>query len=273
MVYSAGQIFGIPVRNAYNVVSGLIKRISPTTGYQIDNIFYQQSYNSDLAKAIENDDERMISTIAGLIIDEKVGTEDKATREALKVLTAEGFKVLPRSIGDKITYNEEEIELTKEQQNRFRTVYAASDQAVADLVKLDTFSQASAEEQAKAIRFIYDTYYNLARDDMLGVDSEQKNVLFAEAIPIEKLAIIAAVARSIEADKDKSGKAISGSKKAKVTSYVSKLKLTAAEKYMIMGYLGYTNVNGESQVKSYINRLNLSKNEKQLLLEYSGYKK
>ena len=38
-----------------------------------------------------------------------------------------------------------------------------------------------------------------------------------------------------------------------------------------MGYLGYSNKNGESQVKAYINRLNLSKSEKEKLLAYSGY--
>ena len=79
------------------------------------------------------------------------------------------------------------------------------------------------------------------------------------------------MARSITADTDKNGKTVSGSKKAKVQQLVNSLQLSAAEKYMIMGYLGYTNVKGESQVKSYINRLNLTKAEKQKLFEYSGY--
>ena len=39
-------------------------------------------------------------------------------------------------------------------------------------------------------------------------------------------------------------------------------KLKAVEKYMVMGYLGYSNIYGENQVKSYINRLKLSKDEK-----------
>lgn len=46
----------------------------------------------------------------------------------------------------------------------------------------------------------------------------------------------------------------------------------AAQKYIIMGYLGCTNVNGEAQVKAYINRLKLTKEEKAELLKYSGYK-
>ena len=41
--------------------------------------------------------------------------------------------------------------------------------------------------------------------------------------------------------------------------------------YMIMGYLGYSNKNGQQQVKSYIQRLSLTKSEKEKLYEYSGY--
>jgi len=62
-----------------------------------------------------------------------------------------------------------------------------------------------------------------------------------------------------------------GSKKKKITNYIASLKMTSVEKYMIMGYLGYTNKYGEAAVKAYINRLNLSESEKELLVKYSGY--
>ena len=47
--------------------------------------------------------------------------------------------------------------------------------------------------------------------------------------------------------------------------------MTAAQKYMIMGYLGYSNKNGGGIVKAYINRLQLSKSEKETLYTMSGY--
>lgn len=112
---------------------------------------------------------------------------------------------------------------------------------------------------------------NLALQDFLGEDLENKNVLFAEAIDIEKLALIIATVRSLEADTDKDGKVINGSRKRKIQAYINSLQLKAAEKYMIMGYLGYKNINGEAQVKAHINTLNLTKQEKSRLLEYSGY--
>ena len=272
VLYSAGQVMGIPVRNTYNLATGLTRRIFPSAGYNIDNLFYKQSYSSDLKKAIENNDEDMIETITGLILDESLGAvSDKTVRSEVSKLSAAGYSVLPRSIGDKVTYDGEEITLTKKQKARFKELYAVGNQSAAELVKLQLYKKADDQAKAKALRFIYDTYYNLALQEALGVDLEGKNVLFAEALDIEQLAIIVGIAGTIEADKDRKGNVISGSRKAKLEKYVESLPLKAAQKYMIMGYLGYKNKNGEAQVKAYINRLKLTKDEKAQLLEYSGY--
>lgn len=272
IVFAVGQLFGIPTRNVYNIFYGLTKRFSPSTAYEIDNVFYNKNYSSDLQKAIDNDDEEMISTIMGLMLDEKVGTIESTTaRNELNRLVSAGYKVLPRSIGNSITYNGEEIALTTRQREQFKSIYSEANNALASLVEGKAYRSASEEVKAKAIGFIWDIYYNLSIEDLLGVDLETKNTLFAKAIDIPSLAVIVATARGLEADTDKKGKVISGSKKAKVQGYINSLGLKAAQKYMIMGYLGYTNKNGESQVRSYIQRLRLSKSEKEKLFEYSGY--
>jgi hypothetical protein len=272
LFYASGQILGLPTRNVYNMAYGLTKRFSPETAYKIDSWFYDQNYSSDLAKAIENEDDEMIATIVGIMLDEKIGgIDDSSVRNELDDLIKKGFSVLPRSVGDSITYEGEKITLTSGQAKSFKEVYSVANEALASLVGLSQYESATDEVKAKAINFIWDIYYNLAIEEVLGVDIESKAVLFAEAIDIEKLAIIIATARAIEADTDKNGKSISGTRKAKIQKYVASLKLTAVQKYMVMGYLGYSNKNGESQVKAYINRLNLSKSEKEKLLAYSGY--
>lgn len=274
MMYAAGQIFGIPVRNVYNMTYGLTKRISPSTAYKIDTAFYNKNYASDLKKAIARGDDDMIATIVELMTNERVGGigDSKAASE-LNGLITKGFDVMPRSVGDKITYDGEEITLTSGQKAQFKKVYSVANTAVASLVKMSQYESATDEVKTKAIKYIYNVYYNLAIQDLLGVDLETKTVLFAEAIDIEKLAIIIATANALTADLDKKGNVISGTRKRKVQAYVNSLKLSAAQKYMIMGYLGYTNVNGEGQVKAYINRLKLTKSEKEKLLKYSGYEK
>ena len=77
-------------------------------------------------------------------------------------------------------------------------------------------------------------------------------MLFSKAFDIAKLALIVAQARLLAADKDESGRAINGSKKAKIQAYINSLNLSAAEKYMIMGYLGYSNTYGEALVQRYL---------------------
>ena len=270
--YAGGQLFGIPTRNVYNFVYGITKRISPSTAYKVDDKFYKQSYRADLAKAIERGDEAMIATIAELMLDENLGgLKDSEARSEMSGLIEKGFDVIPRSVQDTITYDGEEYTLTASQRKAFEKVYAVGNEAVASLVKLPQYAEATDEVKAKAINFIYSVYYNLALQDFLGVDLENKNILFAEAIDIEKLALIVATARTIVGDTDKKGKVVSGSRKKKVQAYINSLNLKAVQKYMVMGYLGYSNQYGEVQVKAYINRLSLTKSEKEKLLAYSGY--
>lgn len=272
MVYAAGQIFGLPTRNVYNVAYGLTKRVSPSAAYKIDTAFYNKKYSTDLKKAIENEDDDMIATIVELMTNERVGNIGDSTVSAeLNSLVTKGYDVIPRSVGQTLTYDGEEINLTNNQRKRFKEVYSVANKAVASLVKLTQYESASEEVKAKAIKYIYSVYHNLALQDLLGVDLETKTVLFAEAIDVEKLAIIVATANSLTADLDNKGKAISGTRKRKIQSYVNSLRLSAAQKYMIMGYLGFRNLKGETQVKAYINRLNLTKSEKSKLLKYSGY--
>ena len=268
--YAAGQCFGIPVRNVYNFSTGMVRRFCEPAAYAIDGTFYKKAYSSDLKKALEAEDEKLVRVISSLMVRDVDGPSD-SVRETMRGLLVNGYSVLPRSIGDTVTVDGEEIKLTKRQKKRFREVYDVADEAVETLCKLERFAKADDAAKAKAIRFIYDVYYNLALDDLTGEDSENKNVLFAEAIDIEKLALILAEARSIEGDKDRQGNTVAGSKKRKVQLYINALRLSAAQKYMVMGYLGYRNLNGENQVRLYVNRLNLSKAEKKRLLEYSGY--
>lgn len=266
------QTFGIPLRNLETYLKGFVDKISPEAVYRYESKFYGASvsqYTKDLTKAIEDGHDELADTILDIMLDES-GTDITLRRE-MRTLITNGYKVIPKSVGEKVTYDGEEIVLTKKQKARFKELYAVGNESAAELVKLHLYKKADEKARAKALRFIYDTYYNLALQEALGLDLEGKNVLFAEAMDIEQLAIIVGIAQTIEADVDRKGNVISGSRKAKLEKYVQSLPLKAVQKYMIMGYLGYKNKNGEAQVKAYINRLSLTKDEKAQLLEYSGY--
>lgn len=273
MIYAAGQLLGIPVRNIYNVFDGLLSRFSASSAYKLDDLFYNQSYSSDLRKAIEEDDDEMASTIIGLMLNENIGdVTNENVRTELDRLVKSGHDVIPRSAPNSITYEGEEITLTAAQKRDFKQVYSEANNELASLVRLSAYRSASDDVKAKAVDIVYEMYYDLAVEDLIGEDLETKTVLFSKAFDIGKLALIVAQARLLTADKDDSGRSINGTKKAKIQSYINSLNLSAAEKYMIMGYLGYTNTHGEAQVQRYLRGIRgLTSTERQLLLEYSGY--
>lgn len=275
-VFAAGTLFGLPFRNVSNMARaalGLIGIADESIPYKFDNVFYEQSYNKDLEKALLDGDDQMVDTIVGIMLDQDGGEMNEGTRRATAKLIKSGYEgILPRSIPETLTNAQDvEIELTKKQRQQFEKVYSAAYRAADDLVRMGYFKAASKDEQAYALKFIWSTYYALAKDTVLGEDSTKKNVLFAEAIPVERLALIVAQASAIKADVDKNGKAINGSRMHKIEALIESLHLSAAQKYMMMGYLGYTNKKGRELVERYIRTLGLSQAEQAELLEMSGY--
>lgn len=272
------QTFGIPLRNLETYTKGIIDKFAPEAVYKYDKFFYDgttSSYAKELNEALAAGDDKMADTILDLFLtEEKIPVKDATLRNTLKELYAQGFNVLPRSVGKTITYDGEKIALTQSQRKRFREVYQEANTVVKNLTNKTQFKDAEVEIQAKTIEGIYDYYYDLAIEDLLGVDVvSEKDRLFYKVFNLEDLMLIIKQARALESDKDEDGKTISGSKKRKIQAFINRLKLTAAQKYMIMGYLGYKNSVGLNKVKVYIQSQRLSKAEKEALLEYSGYEK
>ena len=262
--YAIGQLFGIPVRNVYNVVFGLVNRVSPETGYKWNDKFYKQSYSKDLKRAIKNEDEEMIATIAGLMIDENVGAfGNSSTRKEISRLVGADFDVLPSSVPSSVTVGEEQITLTSAQKKAYKEVYSQSITAIDKLVSTNGYKVASDDAKAKAIKYVYRYYYYEAQQKSLNIELDSKLYLFGQVIPIDKMALILAEVPTI-ADK-------STNKKQAVQKYLQGAKLTAIQKYMLMGYFGYKNTNGKSAVESTINKTSLTKEQKKLLLEKCGY--
>lgn len=139
------------------------------------------------------------------------------------------------------------------------------------LTESKAFTSADEKTQEKAITLFQNAYYDLMRYNLFGDEEGEKNALFLQAIDADTLSMAVAVARQFESDYDRNGNVVSGSRKKKIEAYVQSLRLSAAEKYMIMGYLGYKNKNGKQVVRTYIQRLKLKKEQKQKLFAYCGY--
>lgn len=263
LLYSLGQLTGIPTRNIYNVFYGLTKRFSPTTAYQIDEWFYAKNYVTDLNKAIESDDTDMISMLTSMIFGERMGntTMSDAVRNKFVDLYSKGYSVLPRSIGDTITYGGVEIPLTEQEYSRFRSIYAQSMKDLEKMINSGTFSVLSEEMQAKAIKQVYDAYYYDALSDLVGVDERTMVGELSKWIDMSRLSVAFAGLSDIESEKNSKGETIAGSKKKNTVKYLLKQNLSDGERLLILCFRGYTIQDGD--YKGYT-----AKRAKRILLQY-----
>lgn len=246
LTYSVGQIFGIPTRNLYNVAYGLTKRVSPSSAYKIDNVFYNKNYVSDLKEAIANDDEQMIATIMSLLLNERIGDDvsDKV-RNKLHELYAGGYSVLPKSVGDSITYNGETITLTNAKQESIKNIYSKANNVVERVIANTGFALLSDKAQAKAIKQVYDAYYTKAINEVLGLEDDNTLLQQAKYLDMAKLSVINAGISEITSDKDKGGKTITGSKKANIIKFLNKQAISLEEKLLVLALQGYTVQDGD----------------------------
>lgn len=245
-LYAIGQVTGLPIRNINNTISGVIKRFSPATAYKYNSMFYNAQYSKDIKAALANGDTELADTIMSLMLDEdKAGNLSASARKKLIELYEQEYEVLPRSIGDSVSYNGEKIELTAKQREKFKRVYGQANGYIERILQNKAFAKLSADKQAKAIKQVYDAYYDKALAETLGVSSDNKLLLLSKFMGIESLSIARAGISGITSDKDKNGATVQGSKKKKVIQYLLGLNLTDAQRLLILFMQGYTISDGE----------------------------
>ena len=128
---------------------------------------------------------------------------------------------------------------------------------------------------------LYDEYYREATRECFGAEAallDYDDSVYEKATIFNNCGIdwntfynIYFDAKDIKSDYDDNGKAISGSKKQKVTKYVKSLNLTATQKYMVMGLLGYKNANGKEQVHSLLRSKGYSGEKLNEIMKLCGY--
>lgn len=268
-IYAAGQITGIPTRNLYNQIYGLIKRVSPSAAYDINSMFYGAS-TKDLDKAIEKGDTALSATIANQLLADKGIETSRQVASVFSDLYSKGYS-MPKGIPESITYNEEEIPLNAKQQGIVIDAYSEAANKAEGLINSADWASLSDDAKANALKLLFNYYYYYGINKATGAYADNKTLLLGSAIDITKIASAYGQIAELTADTDKNGNVISGTKKAKVQRLVNSLSLSAAQKYILMGFLGYKNSNGESSVTSYIRNIGISQDMQTAVLEMSGY--
>ena len=268
-LYAIGQLSGVPMRNFYKIANLGTKVASPSLNYRFNNIFNNSQYGSDLAKAVSAGDTELADTIVRLMMKDTFGDADTNVVKTVRGLYEQGYThVIPKTVSSSIKINGETYSMTSKQQKAFKAIYAQADTTIERLIGKQSFKSLSAKVQADSIKWIYDYYYEKAKEHLSGIEDDGRKALFGTYIPIETLAVAYCTARSLEADTDKKGNAIAGTKKTKVVKYLNSIKASAAEKYMILGYLGYSPVSSSAAtlITSFARKNGASKAEIQELL-------
>ena len=280
--FALGQITGLPVRNVYNVFYGLTKRFSPTTAYKIDNVFYEKNYKNDLYKAIDEGDTEMVNMLMSMLYNERMGdTMSESVHAELYNLSIKGYKVMPKAVASKITYNGEEIELDAEQQHSLRKSYSSSQASLNKLFSNVKYKALSDEDKVQAIKYVYELHYDSAFEDVLGIDGG-KSVLLNDVFSADILALYYILTKALESDKDKDGKTISGTKKKKAIAAIKSLGLSTEEQMLLLCAKGYSindsdvgnlsAVQAKKRLLRYIlNLKNVSKENKAELAKMCGF--
>ena len=282
VLYSAGQYTGIPVRNAYNFVYGLIKRFNEKAAYSINNLFYDQSFGSDIALALENDDTQKAVGIFEIALGERLGGNftSRAAKELNRLVT-HGLDVLPLDTPTSVTVTEgeESVTLKASEREAIGAVYSRSVDAVNKLIENEIYKSMSDEKKAKAVKRIMTMYRNIGIDTVLGTDKSGKAYALSGTLSGEGMVLYSALA-SLESDKDEDGKTVTGSLRKKVISYLRESELSQGEKLIILAARGYTYKDGDikglsaykagRRLAEYVNALGLSLEELERICEIVG---
>lgn len=297
---------GIPMRNVRNMVMGLTRRFNPNAAYRMEMLTKSKNYASDFEDAVAAGDDDKAFMILELLLSERLAGEGAQVSfensayidEALRMEKA-GYNLLPRTIGDSVTIDGADVDMSPEEQTALRARYSEALGVIEGLVESEAYTSLSDEQKESAVRFVYDSYYDQGIYELYGYERNMKRRVFSKVISAEKLALANAVTAGLESDyEDKRGKvvasdkwstikgttakvnysAVSGSKRKKVIAAINKLPLTTAEKLLIIAYKGYTIKDGDVRgvsaerakrmLSSYARGQGLSKDEAKALEGY-----
>ena len=191
-------------------------------------------------------------------------------------LYKQGENIIPGKISETISYNGETFELEEKQHKQLIEVANNSLIYISGTLNDKTYNNLTDKEKASYINSLYKINYVTNLLDIIGEDrlseNDTKKYLFAKCFSKDNdMLKHMAYVISMKSDKDKNGNTIYNSRKNKIVKYINSLKVSSAEKYLLMACAGFKNKNGEQQVKSYISKKGLSKEERDKIMEYCGY--
>ena len=265
LAYAVGQFTGLPVRNVYNMLYGITKRVAPNAAYRVDDFFMDKNYTSDLRRAVESGDEKRAYMLMGIITGQRIGDISEEAAAELHRLAMAGYSVIPREVNETFTADGEEYTMTADELSAVSEIYGASaTEGIAKLTSSRGFASLSDTAKADAVRYVYQVSYDMAIANTYGIDRGNA-ALIADAIGADAVALAYAATKGITSDTDRKGKTVDGSKRKKVIAAIQSLPISTEAKLLLICAKGYTIKDGDvrgltaqaakARLKRYVSRL------------------
>lgn len=181
--------------------------------------------------------------------------------------------LMPRVSPYYINKKGEKTILTSEQRTDYqKTSGKIIEESVNKLLKNRTYSLLSDEEKADVVNNLVNYSYNVAQKEVLNFDitqNYQKAYQYSKMGNVSDFYIIKS--QEFTSNKDKNGKTISGSKKAKVINYINSMDLPVSQKAILINLNGYKLTNYNSQIINYVNTSSNSMEDKKEILKSLGF--
>ena len=170
---------GIPLDNLYKYLMGITRNISESAYIQIgkwtegfESKQLSNYYSDAIADGREADAETALSTQYALY---KTGVASENVIGEVASLGMQGYNAVARNAPDYVTDEEgEKANLTENQKAKFRKTYALSDSAVGSLITGTSYQRLTDASKAKAIKRLYDAYYEYAKWAALGTTPQSR---------------------------------------------------------------------------------------------------
>lgn len=236
------QTLGIPLKNFETYLTGILEKFNDELIYKYRDNYRTLSYSKDLTKAIEAGDDRMADTIIQMMFKERqVKVTDQRIQSELNRLYKNGYNIMPRTTPTQYTDEDgETVKLSNKQYKKYQETYNQANREIAKLTSNSQYYSMNDEAKSKAIKYIYDYYYNVAMEEVTGEYLTGKFGAMTKVIDVWKLASIKASAVETSADTDSKGNSISGTRKFKISNMLLPYRFTSAQRELIMAYLGYS---------------------------------
>ena len=255
LLTKVGHFFGVPVRNLYNglvYLGGTADLFFDTNiALQMKNLYYNTN-NTGLNTYLKTYAKRGNMDGASKVIQLKFNKyisgdiDDASAKEMARLYSVGALTSFPTQLTTSMTFEGEEVALTKAQISHAKEVYALANDILPQMLKSSTYRALSDEEKALAIKKLFDTYHDLAKQEVFdGYDGSRLSRV-ADYVNVSKFASALAKINNIEQTKTQSRKML-------VQRYINSLSMKASEKYLLLYLSGYS-LNDEKQnvVKSYL---------------------